>query len=182
MPCRTSGFRVSDASGFRVRASFRRRRPRGRKPVGDTVCEPQVAVRKYRNSEAAARVQAGRLPDRTGAGIPDRSDIRTRHDRTVRSARFPIRANGKPRRAAIPATRRKTREKKQDEFPGRQNRKCGRGERPERLRVRFGFAESGSEESSCDRSSGRAGRPFPAETLDESETSAKHFSTPKPKI
>ena len=65
--------------------------------------------------EAAARVQAGRLPDRTGVGIPDRSDIRT-----VRSARFPIRANGKPPAGCIPATRRKTREngKKRDEFPG----------------------------------------------------------------
>lgn len=41
-----------------------------------------------------------------------------RNDLPVRNARFPIRANGKPQRAAIPATRRKTREKKQDEFPG----------------------------------------------------------------
>ena len=63
-----------------------------------------------------------------------------RNDLPVRSARFPIRANGKPPAGCIPATRRKTREKKQDEFPGycirpeayrtlgRQNRKCGRGE------------------------------------------------------
>lgn len=66
-----------------------------------------------------------------------------RNDLPIRSARFPIRANGKPRRAAIPATRRKTREKREGErrspsgrriHPeayrtlGRQNRKCGRGE------------------------------------------------------
>lgn len=41
-----------------------------------------------------------------------------RNDLPIRSVRFSIRANGKPRRAAIPATRRKTREKKRDEFPG----------------------------------------------------------------
>lgn len=64
-----------------------------------------------------------------------------RNDLPVRSARFPIRANGKPPAGCIPATRRKTRETKRDEFPGhciihpeayrtlgRQNRKCGRGE------------------------------------------------------
>lgn len=41
--------------------------------------------------EAAARVQAGCPTGRTGAGIPGRFGIRT-----IRSARFPIRANGKP--------------------------------------------------------------------------------------
>ena len=77
---------------------------------------------------------AGRLPDR-----PDRS----RYSGPIRHPNDPQRSvsDESPRRATIPATRRKTREKKQDEFPGhciirpetyhapgRQNRKCGRGE------------------------------------------------------
>ena len=81
-----------------------------------------------------------------------------RNDLPVRSVRFPIRANGKPRRAAIPATRRKTREKKRDEFPGYCIRpemyrvpgdRTGNaaGERAERPRVRLGLAEPESEEA-----------------------------------
>ena len=107
-----------------------------------------------------------------------------RNDLPVRNARFPIRANGKPRRAAIPATRRKTREKKRDEFPGYCIRpemyrvpgdRTGNaaGERAERPRVRLGLAEPESEESSCDRSPGSTGRPFPAEAPGEPGTSAK---------
>ena len=64
--------------------------------------------------EAAARVQAGCPTGRTGAGIPGRFGIRTqRSSDPQRSV-----SDESPRRAAIPATRRKTREKKQDEFPG----------------------------------------------------------------
>ena len=101
-----------------------------------------------------------------------------RNDLPVRNARFPIRANGKPRRAAIPATCRKTREKKRDEFPGycirpetyhapgRQNRKCGRG-------------ESGASASSGARKARATGlrvtqdRSFPTETPDEPGISVK---------
>lgn len=138
--------------------------------------------------ETAARVQAGCPTGRTGAGIPGRSDIRTqRSSDPQRSVSDP----GKQNASATCIFRlccRKTREKREGErrspsgrriHPeayrtlGRQNRKCGRGERPERLRVRFGFAESGSEESSCDRSPGSTGRPFPAEAPGEPGTSAK---------
>lgn len=79
-----------------------------------------------------------------------------RNDLPIRSVRFSIRANGKPRRAAIPATRRKTREKKRDEFPGYRPEtyrapgdRTGNaaGERSERPRVRFGLAEPESEEA-----------------------------------
>lgn len=105
-----------------------------------------------------------------------------RNDLPIRSVRFSIRANGKPRRAAIPATRRKTREKKRDEFPGYRPEtyrapgdRTGNeaGERAERPRVRLGLAEPGSEEGSCDRFLGCADRPFPAETPDEPGISAK---------
>lgn len=58
-------------------------------------------------------VRAGRLPDRTGVGIPDRSDIRT-----IRSARFPIRANGKLRRVAIPARAEKRERRRETNSPG----------------------------------------------------------------
>ena len=114
-----------------------------------------------------------------------------RNDLPIRSVRFSIRANGKPRRAAIPATRRKTREKKRDEFPGYRPEtyrapgdRTGNeaGERAERPRVRLGLAEPGSEEGSCDRSPGSTDRPFPTETPDEPGISVKHSSTPKPEI
>ena len=93
--------------------------------------------------EAAARVQAGRLPDRTGAGIPGRFGIRTqRSSGPQRSVSDP----GKQNASATCIFRlccRKTREKREGErrspsgrriHPeayrtlGRQNRKCGRGE------------------------------------------------------
>ena len=115
-----------------------------------------------------------------------------RNDLPVRSARFPIRANGKPPAGCIPATRRKTREKKQDEFPGYCIRpemyrvpgdRTGNaaGERAERPRVRLGLAEPGSEEGSCDRFLGCADRPCLAETPGEPGISANpitHFVTP----
>ena len=113
-----------------------------------------------------------------------------RNDLPIRSVRFSIRANGKPRRAAIPATRRKTREKKRDEFPGYRPEtyrapgdRTGNaaGERAERPRVRLGLAEPGSEEGSCDRFPGSTDRPFPTETSDEPGISANpitHFVTP----
>lgn len=202
MPCRI-GLCVSDASGFRARTSFRRRRPRGWERIGGTVCgrKPRLGniatpgracpphnetydCRIYPNGIGCLRRGGG-----SGTGRPTGQEPAFRADPTserdglpVRSARFPIRANGKLRRAAIPTTRRKTREngKKRDEFPGRrirpeayQNRKYGRGERPERPRVRFGFAEPGSEESSCDRSPGGTGRPFSAEAPGEPGTPAK---------
>ena len=113
-----------------------------------------------------------------------------RNDLPIRSVRFSIRANGKPRRAAIPATRRKTREKREGErrspsgrrirpetyhAPGRQNRKCGRG-------------ESGASASLGARKARATGfwvtqdRSFPTETPDEPGISVKHSATPKPKI
>ena len=104
--------------------------------------------------EAAARVQAGCPTGRTGAGIPGRFGIRTqRSSDPQRSV-----SDESPRRAAIPATRRKTREKKRDEFPGYCIRpemyrvpgdRTGNaaGERSERPRVRLGLAEPESEEA-----------------------------------
>ena len=93
--------------------------------------------------EAAARVQAGCPTGRTGAGIPGRSDIRTqRSSGPQRSVSDP----GKQNASATCIFRlccRKTREKREGErrspsgrrirpetyhAPGRQNRKCGRGE------------------------------------------------------
>ena len=124
---------------------------------------------------------AGRLPDR-----PDRS----RYSGPVRHPNDPQRSvsDESPRRATIPATRRKTREKKQDEFPGhciirpetyhapgRQNRKCGRG-------------ESGASASPGARKARATGlrvaqdRSFPTEMPDEPGISVKHSATPKPKI
>ena len=125
--------------------------------------------------EAAARVQAGCPTGRTGAGIPGRFGIRTqRSSDPQRSV-----SDESPRRATIPATRRKTREKKQDEFPGhciirpetyhapgRQNRKCGRG-------------ESGASASPGARKARATGlrvaqdRSFPTEMPDEPGISAK---------
>jgi len=133
--------------------------------------------------EAAARVQAGCPTGRTGAGIPGRFGIRT-----IRSARFPIRANGKPPAGCIPATRRKTREKKRDEFPGH----CII--RPEMYRPRVTEPEmrpgreTGASASPGARKARATGfwvaqdRSFPTETPDEPGISVKHFSTPKPKI
>ena len=129
-----------------------------------------------------------RSTDRTGVGIPDRFGIRARRSSgPQRSVSDP----GKQNASATCIFRlccRKTREKREGERrspsgrcirpkayrpPGRQNRKCGRGERPEHPRVQLGLAEPESEESSCDRSPGSTGRPFPAELPDEPGTSAK---------
>ena len=127
-----------------------------------------------------------RSTDRTGVGIPDRFGIRAR------------RSSGPQRSVSDPGERKapagcnpgnapeNERERKEERRiprvlypsgdvprPGRQNRKCGRGERPEHPRVQLGLAEPESEESSCDRSPGSTGRPFPAEMPDEPGTSAK---------
>ena len=135
---------------------------------------------------------AGRLPDR-----PDRNrhsgPIRHPNATTFRSAAFGFQSGRTESPGGLQFRQRaEKRERKRETNsrvssgdvprPGRQNRKCGRGERPERLRVRFGFAESGSEESSCDRSPGSTDRPFPTETPDEPGISVKHSSTPKPEI
>ena len=115
-----------------------------------------------------------------------------RNDLPIRSVRFSIRANGKPRRAAIPATCRKTREKKRDEFPGY---------RPETYRApgdRTGNAAGERDRSVCESDSALRSpgarkaratglrvtqdRSFPTETPDEPGISVKHSSTPKPKI
>ena len=137
--------------------------------------------------EAEARALAGRLPDRTGAGIPGRFGIRTqRSSGPQRSVSDP----GKQNASATCIFRlccRKTREKREGErrspsgrrihpeayrTPGRQNQNAvgGRAERP---RVRLGLAEPGSEEGSCDRFLGCADRSFPTETQDEPGISAK---------
>lgn len=152
-------------------------------------CLRRRSTRRRLGCRPAAR-PAGQEPVFRADSASERNDL------PIRSARFPIRANGKPRRAAIPATRRKTREKREGErrspsgrrihpeayrTPGRQNQNAvgGRAERP---RVRLGLAEPGSEEGSCDRSPGSTDRPFPTETPDEPGISVKHSSTPKPKI
>ena len=140
--------------------------------------------------EAAARVQAGCPTGRTGAGIPGRSDIRTqRSSDPQRSVSDP----GKQNASATCIFRlccRKTREKREGErrspsgrrirpetyhAPGRQNRKCGRG-------------ESGASASLGARKARATGfwvtqdRSFPTETPDEPGISVKHSATPKPKI
>ena len=131
--------------------------------------------------EAAARVQAGCPTGRTGAGIPGRSDIRTqRSSDPQRSVSDP----GKQNASATCIFRlccRKTREKREGErrspsgrrirpetyhAPGRQNRKCGRG-------------ESGASASLGARKARATGfwvtqdRSFPTETPDEPGISAK---------
>lgn len=83
--------------------------------------------------EAAARVQAGCPTGRTGAGIPGRFGIRT-----IRNARFPMKAPGGlqfRQRAEKRERRSKTNSpgivlsvRRRTTPPGRQNRKCGRGE------------------------------------------------------
>ena len=167
MPCRT-GFRVSNASGFRARVSFRRRRPRGRKrsetrsvslkprlgniATPGRVCLPHNETydcRIYPNGIGCLRRRSTRRrlehrpADRTGAGIPDRFGIRARRSSgPQRSVSDP----GKQNASATCIFRlccRKTREKREGERrspsgrcirpkayrpPGRQNRKCGRGE------------------------------------------------------
>ena len=131
--------------------------------------------------EAAARVQAGCPTGRTGAGIPGRSDIRTqRSSDPQRSVSDP----GKQNASATCIFRlccRKTREKREGErrspsgrrirpetyhAPGRQNRKCGRG-------------ESGASASLGARKARATGfwvtqdRSFPTEMPDEPGTSAE---------
>ena len=126
--------------------------------------------------------QAGCPTGRTGTGIPGRSDIRTQRPSDPQRSVFNPGERKAPAGCNSGNAPKNEREKERRiprvssgdvPRPGRQNRKCGRGERPERLRVRFGFAESGSEESSCDRSPGSTGRPFPAEAPGEPGTSAK---------
>ena len=89
------------------------------------VCPPHNETydcRIYPNGIGCLRRGSGSGTGRpTGQESAFRTDSASERDGLpVRSVRFPIRANGKPRRAAIPATRRKTREngKKRDEFPG----------------------------------------------------------------
>lgn len=159
----------------------RRRRPRGRKrsetrsvslkprlgniATPGRVCPPHNETydcRIYPNGIGCLRRGGGSGTGRpTGQEPAFRADSASeRNDLPVRSVRFPIRANGKPRRAAIPATRRKTREngKKRDEFPGYCIRpetyrapgdriENAAGERPKRPRVQLGLAEPESEEA-----------------------------------
>ena len=127
--------------------------------------------------EAAARVQAGCPTGRTGAGIPGRFGIRT-----IRNARFPMKAPGGlqfRQRAEKRERRSKTNSpgivlsvRRRTTPPGDRTGNAA-GERAERPRVRLGLAEPGSEEGSCDRFLGCADRPFPAETPDEPGISAK---------
>ena len=128
-------------------------------------------------AEAAARVQAGCPTGRTGAGIPGRFGIRT-----IRNARFPMKAPGGlqfRQRAEKRERRSKTNSpgivlsvRRRTTPPGDRTGNAA-GERAERPRVRLGLAESGSEESSCDRSPGSTGRSFPTEMPDEPGISAK---------
>ena len=114
-----------------------------------------------------------------------------RNDLPIRSVRFSIRANGKPRRAAIPATCRKTREKKQDEFPGH----CII--RPETYRApgdRTGNAAGERDRSVCESDSALrspGARKARATGLrvaridlsrQKHRTNPEHSSTPKPEI
>ena len=127
--------------------------------------------------EAAARVQAGCPTGRTGAGIPGRFGIRT-----IRNARFPMKAPGGlqfRQRAEKRERRSKTNSpgivlsvRRRTTPPGDRTGNAA-GERAERPRVRLGLAEPGSEEGSCDRFLGCADRPFPAETPGEPGISAK---------
>ena len=111
-----------------------------------------------------------------------------RNDLPVRNARFPIRTSRTLRRLAYSgyaAGKRERKERERDEVPPgavsirRRTAPSGdrtgneAGERAERPRVRLGLAEPGSEKSSCDRSPGSTGRPFPAETPGEPGISAK---------
>ena len=135
--------------------------------------------------EAEARALAGRLPDRTGAGIPGRFGIRTQRssgpqrsvsDPGERKApgglQFRQRAEKRERRretnspGIVLSIRRRT-------APSGDRTGNAAGERAERPRVRLGLAEPGSEEGSCDRSPVSTGRPFLAETPGEPGISAK---------
>ncbi len=82
------------------------------------VCPPHNETydcRIYPNGIGCLRRGGG-----SGTGRPTGQEPAFRADPTSERNDLPVRANGKPRRAAIPATRRKTREngKKRDEFPG----------------------------------------------------------------
>ena len=127
--------------------------------------------------EAAARVQAGCPTGRTGAGIPGRFGIRT-----IRNARFPMKAPGGlqfRQRAEKRERRSKTNSpgivlsvRRRTTPPGDRTGNAA-GERAERPRVWLGLEEPESEESSCDRSPVSTGRPFLAETPGEPGISAK---------
>ena len=127
--------------------------------------------------EAAARVQAGCPTGRTGAGIPGRFGIRT-----IRNARFPMKAPGGlqfRQRAEKRERRSKTNSpgivlsvRRRTTPPGDRTGNAA-GERAERPRIRLGLAEPGSEEGSCDRSPGSTGRSCLAETPGEPGISAK---------
>ena len=101
--------------------------------------------------EAAARVQAGCPTGRTGAGIPGRFGIRT-----IRNARFPMKAPGGlqfRQRAEKRERRSKTNSpgivlsvRRRTTPPGDRTGNAA-GERAERPRVRLGLAEPESEEA-----------------------------------
>lgn len=94
-----------------------------------------------------------RSTDRTGTGIPGRSDIRTQRSSGPGERKAPAGCN--PGNA--PENERERKEERRIPRvlypsgdvprPGRQNRKCGRGERPEHPRVQLGLAEPESEEA-----------------------------------
>ena len=126
---------------------------------------------------------AGRLPDR-----PDRS----RHSGPVRHPNGPQRSVSDPGERKAPGglhsgnapknEREEARRIPQVLYPsgdvprpGRQNRKCGRGE----SRV---SASPGARKARATGFWGVQDRSFPTEMPDEPGISVKHFSTPKPKI
>ena len=140
MPCRT-GFRVSNASGFRARVSFRRRRPRGRKrsetrsvslkprlgniATPGRVCPPHNETydcRIYPNGIGCLRRGGGSGTGRpTGQEPAFRTDSASERDGLpVRSVRFPIRASRTLRRLAYSgyaAGKRERKERERDEAP-----------------------------------------------------------------
>lgn len=131
--------------------------------------------------------QAGCPTGRTGAGIPGRSDIRTQRPSDPQRSVFNPGERKAPAGCNSGNAPKNEREKERRipralyypsgdvPRPGRQNRKCGRG-------------ESGASASPGARKARATGlrvaqdRSFPTEMPDEPGISVKHSSTPKPKI